>query len=209
MRDSSMYIWPSWFLFIASAACSGAGNESDSVGVTGGASSIVGGSGASEDTSGGADPRTSSVTSTIVALGGGSSTVTTRTTAGSALGLGGTSSGGSTVKQSRTLPVAATPCTGACPTGPVEKCFSVGCPLGSCDESRFFAADLCSEVYPAPIDKDFPFCAAGQNGSYCFAVLDPIISYWVVRCAGGDTSLEKCTGGCGVTSGAVANCNGT
>lgn len=209
MRASSMHLSSICFLFIAAAACSSTGNDSDSVGGIGGSSSTIGGSDASEDASGGADPRTSAVTSTLIAMGGGSSAATMRTTAGGGLGSGGTSNGGGNAKQSRNLPVAATPCTGACPTGPVEKCFSVGCPLGSCDESRFFAGDLCSEVYPAPVDKDFPFCTAGQTGSYCFAVLDPVISYWLVRCTTGETSLEKCSGGCGVTSDDVAKCNGT
>lgn len=128
-----------------------------------------------------------------VATGG---TTTTQTNGGSGT-VGGTTAG--------TL-IAGNPCTSNCPTGTIDLCFSVGCPKGPCDNSRLHSGTLCSTLYPAPVDANTVYCAQGQNGSYCMATVDRILTYAVVTCTNGTPSIERCDAGCGVSENGVASC---
>jgi hypothetical protein len=171
-------------LCLASTAVA-CGNDGSTTGTQGGATGGVGVGG-----------------STTVLNAGGSTTVGGRSNSTAA---GGNRNSGGASSQTGTTLVPGSPCTGTCPTGTVLTCFGDGCPLGPCDESRFFASALCSTVYTSPLDSSFVYCTAGETSSYCLVALNVSSSDWVVRCNNGTPTLEKCAGGCG-TSALGASC---
>lgn len=97
------------------------------------------------------------------------------------------------------------PCTGNCPKGTAQTCFK-DCPLGACDNGKFFAPEPCSSLYPPALDDQTIYCAKAQTSSYCFTVIDSILKYYQVECDDGTPTVTLCDGGCGVDSSGKAAC---
>jgi hypothetical protein len=163
---------------------------------------------ASESTATGGATTNSTNGGSPAATQGGSTNVSGGLTAsgGTSAVQGGAKASGGAAAQGGSTVVAGNPCTANCPTGTIDLCFSVGCPLGACDNSLFQAGTLCSTNYPTAIDANTTFCAQGQTGSYCLGTIDRILRYAVVRCVNGTPTIESCTGGCGVDSDGAASC---
>lgn len=123
---------------------------------------------------------------------------------GSARGGAGGSSGGTGGAPSGGAPGSSTT---TAPTGPVETCFGDSCPLGECDNGRFFAEVKCSDVYPGPVDENSMFCAPGADGGYCLTTATTVLTDWAINCSGGTPTLERCSAGCGFIPG-LAQCGG-
>lgn len=92
------------------------------------------------------------------------------------------------------------------PVGPVDTCRGDACPLGPCDNGRFFSDKKCSDVYKGPVDKDSRFCATGVEGGYCLNTITNVITYWAITCSGNEPTFSLCRGGC-LLSANVAQCN--
>ncbi|HKO47489.1 MAG TPA: hypothetical protein VJV79_07190 [Polyangiaceae bacterium] len=97
------------------------------------------------------------------------------------------------------------PCTANCPMGRVHACYD-NCPLGACDDSGFFAAPACSQVYPSPISAQTIYCTKGQTAKYCLDALGQNLLSYQVTCANGTPTVISCNGGCGVSSDGEAAC---
>jgi hypothetical protein len=80
------------------------------------------------------------------------------------------------------------------------------CPLGPCDNGRFFSDEKCSDVYSGPVNKDSMFCAAGVEGGYCLNTITNVITFWAITCSGGKPTFQLCTAGCQLAEN-VAKCN--
>lgn len=92
------------------------------------------------------------------------------------------------------------------PDGPVDTCRGDTCPLGPCDNGRFFSDEKCSDVYPGPVSEGSMFCAADSEGGYCLNTITNVITYWAITCTAGEPSFELCKAGCGLAAN-VAKCN--
>ena len=92
------------------------------------------------------------------------------------------------------------------PSGPVFMCFGKGCPLGECDNDKFFAPTACSAVYTSDIGPSSSYCNAAETDTYCIEVgtdFDPDFS---VSCVNGAATVMKCNGGCGSFGTAAYEC---
>jgi hypothetical protein len=130
--------------------------------------------------------------------GGASPTGGRATLTGGAGGRGGATTGGSGNPPGGG--------SGEAPSGAPETCVGDGCPLGECDNGRFFADERCSDVYPGPVDASSMYCATGSDDGYCLTVVGAHVDDWKVTCDGGIPTLTDCMdSGCGV-SGGIPQC---
>ena len=87
-------------------------------------------------------------------------------------------------------------------------CFGEGCPKGECDNELFFADTACSALFTTDAGPDFPYCNAGENGSYCLEAGTGFVNPdYSVTCASGQATVLMCANGCGNFGTAPSQCD--
>ena len=92
------------------------------------------------------------------------------------------------------------------PVGRLDACLGP-CPKGQCDSHAAPFEPGCASAYPCWVDENFPFCASGASTSYCLMVgVTPTQEYWLISCASGAATFERCPSSCSAANGQTYGC---